>query len=77
MNGELIAAIGLGLGLIVNIVAIVWFAATVATKLDIMVKTVNNLSSDVAKLASNEARWAVLEYRIGELERVVLSREAA
>ena len=63
--------LGLALGLAMNLVAVVWFAATMAAKVDALSVTVGEAVADLRSIRGQSAEAAVLRYRVEQLERAV------
>jgi hypothetical protein len=69
--------LGLALGLAMNLVAVVWFAATMAAKVDALSVTVGEAVADLRSIRGQSAEAAVLRYRVEQLERAVNVRGRA
>lgn len=60
--------LGLAAGLTVNLVAVVWFAATMASKVDTVTEQMRDAITEIRAIRSQAPAAAVLQYRVEKLE---------
>lgn len=61
--------VGLAMGLAMNLVAVVWFAATMASKVDNVSNDLKEAVVEIRAFRGSAAELSVLKYRIEQLEK--------